>query len=575
MSKSRSNVLRALFALLVVATMALGGCTAAEDDAASSGASASSALPAAKQATDALRAASAMKEAADVRVSRAVTRATPMLTDAQIPEFVAALQGLPEVQTASRNYIEAASNLATELRRLLADNDERERVLNGIYMTGDSPIHFGLRYGPNDLFEAYALLAETPSATAAVEFATRLLNHDRDLVGLVQSERTTTERILAPALPYAYLEQLIATGTNASATSQLARILDAGGNGTKAAGDFLVSAEEAAGRTVLGADAVRIGGVSIGSSLKTVAGVMAIWELGANILNGNNQAALRSFIDGAPTAIEGLGSAITLYRRVVLGADTSALATRLGALAGRLAGGISAVTAVINLLEASHDWNVTTADKVRIAADIVGLGAGVLVLVGTASTGGIAAVLGAVAGGIHLLANFVENRALERQERVDLAAALPAIGLNAVVVTRMIEANASKVEVLRGPDVELSATDLQWFIGAYEGAVDNYHLPAAYFGLIVSKMIFGLDGAEVGALLRATVRNESDATKIDVMLLEVLATLENPEFNGRMTKSTALAYLDREAAAAESSLRIASAARRLALQNARAYLATR
>ncbi|MCW5833277.1 MAG: hypothetical protein KIS78_12825 [Labilithrix sp.] len=563
------RLLRALFPLVVLLALACVGCAAETLEESASSRSASSEGPAAKQAADELKVAVEKKDATDARLGRALARVSPMITVEQNRAFVNAFQALPDVRAVSADYHARASALDAELRRILARDSELSAVMDGLTLEGTDYIV----YGPDQLFEGFALLAQSPSASGALAFAARLLAGDPKLAAVRASDREIVERILVPALPGAYLEQLLASGSNERATSRTKEILRAGGSKLRSVASWLDTHNKLTGNDIT-ADTIQVSGRSVGQALRGVAAVMAIWELGGDLARGDVDAVIQGFVKGGPGAIGGLAQATSLFRRVLLGIDETPLADVIVKYSGNLAKGISFVSTIFSLIENAGQWNEGVAAKVRVAGDLVALGASVLVLL---SAGGPAGpVLATVAVGIHLLADWLESRAIAAEERRDLVACLPATGVGAVLVDRMVGSHPALVRILT-ETVKLSPADLQWFMTVYPEAVakDSY-TPLQYIGVQVAQKIFDLDGAETRAMLAAVVGSETDAQKKTQMLDVFLRGLEYGQgWNGDITRAQALSWLDREATSDTSGRAADRALREAAFRNGRAYLAAR
>ncbi|MDF2693026.1 MAG: hypothetical protein K0S65_1409 [Labilithrix sp.] len=562
----RLRLFRFLLLLLVAVALACVGCVGDASEEASSAAAATS-RSSTKEAADKLKAAIEKKDTTDARLGRAVARVAPMLTPAQNRSFVTAFQAQPDVLAVSTDYHARAAALDTELRRLLANDAERVATLKRP-AAGRGTV---AAFGPKDVFEAYVLLAQSPSASGALQFAVNLLARDPDLAGIDASEEDIVERILIPALPGAYVEKLLTTGSNRQATSATKEILTAGGANLRSVAGWLDTHNKLTGND-LTASTIRVSGRSVGTALHAVAAVMTIWELGGDLTRGDIDAALQTFVDGGPAAIGGVASALSVFRRVLLGVEESPLAAQVLKYAGHLGNGIGTIVNVMALAENAGNWNESPAAKVRIAGDIVALGASVLVLVGT--TGPVGPILAGVALGIHLLADWLDSRALEQQEQRDLAACLPETGLDEVLIERIVDSHPALVRIL-SETVKLSPQDLQWLMSVYAEVVSRQsYQPLQFVGLQVAQVVFDLDGAETKAMLAAVIGSEKDPQDVTFMIDTFVRGLEYGQgWNGEQTKAQALEWLDRESAS--TTARPADRElRRAAFRNGRAFLAT-
>lgn len=540
MTKS-GRLLPALFAVLF-AVFAIG-CSAdtLEEEKRSTHAATTSA---AKDAATALEQAVQKKEATDQRLGRLIARVGPMMTAEQHRQFVKAFQALPDVAATSADYHARAIALDTELTRILSNDTELAKVMAGI--TERTPVGRGavarLVYGPQDVFNDYAMLAETPYATGALKFSIRLLTKDARLARIHASNEDIVNKILLPALPGTFLENLLRSGSTREAKHAVAEILKLGGEQCSVAADWIEQYNDLTGSDVT-ADTVLVSGASVGEGLRTIAGIIAIWDLGANLARGDVDAAIQSFVDGGPTAITGVASAASLFRRVILGVEETPLADKVIAASGRIATGIGVIVSVFTLAEHLGKWNDGLDQKVRVASDVVAIAAGVLCLV---STGPVGPILAVAAMSLSFVADWLQGRAIEEQERADLTACLPKTGIPANVIATMMDANPDMVRIL-AQDVKLAPEQLQWLITVDDWAVSakGPALPLRYIGLQVAQNIFSLDSAEVQAMLTAAIGNE---TRPEVVRYMVDAVLRGMEFdfawNGDLSKAEALAWFD-------------------------------
>jgi len=199
----------------------------------------------------------------------------------------------------------------------------------------------------------------------------------------------------------------------------------------------------------------------------------------------------------------------------------------------------------IQLWNDAGKWHDSMDAKVRVFGDIVALGASILVLAGA---GPIGPILGAVAMGIHFLADWLEGRRLAETERADLAACLPAAGISAKLTQAMIESSPVLVRIL-AKEVLLGPADIQWVLETDPTIVsEKSYTPMRFIGLQVAQIIFALDRGETMGMLRAAVGAETDAQKAEYKLdMFLRATEFGAGFRGDMTKAEGLAWLNAEA----------------------------
>ncbi|MFO0739306.1 MAG: hypothetical protein U0270_25645 [Labilithrix sp.] len=516
---------RSLRAFGLGLVLALGaGCAVPEaPEARGEGTSSVARKAAAAESYERLIAAEKAKEETDERLGRALGRVAPMLTSDQQKGFVRAFQALPDVKGALADYHTSAAALDQELTHLL----EAEELLDG-----------GL--SAQKVFDAYVHLAASPSPGGALAFAARKLVHDPALSRITASDADVIEKVLIPALPGTFLEQLLLTGSKDEAISAVTTFLAGAGGKCKTVTAWLETYEVLTG--LHNADGVLVGGKSVGRALNAIAGLMVIWDLGGELARGDVDAALATFQKGGTTAIGGVADATALLRRFVIGASS-----KIGPLADgivrwlpRIGGGLGLVASLFSLAD---DMTKTGAGAgVRVGADLVAIAGACMALAGV----GPALPVALLAVGLHLFADWLDAQQKDEQLRRDVADCLPKSGVSAGILDAMIHAEPSLVKSL-SEDIELGPTHIQWLV-----SVDPHALSSeghgewssfGYAGLDATQIVFSLDANETSSLLRAVAGSGADA---GARVEELLLTFAGQGWGAMLSKSEALAWLDRD-----------------------------
>ncbi|MBX3234003.1 MAG: hypothetical protein KIT84_34515 [Labilithrix sp.] len=504
-------------------TLTLVGCadTAAEEAGATSAAATDP--TAAREAVGALERATEKKDETDARLSRALGRVGAMLTAEEQSAFTRAFNGLPDVVAIEGDYHAKARELATQLDAIAADPMATEQL------------------GPRRLYEGYVLVAKTPEARSALVFAASALSKRLVLRGV--SDEDVVDHVLAPALPSGFLRALLERGTKDAAVAETASVLEQGGDACRKIAGWLRRYEALDGNDMLGQSA----GISTATtiqSLRTIAGLIAIWEIGSDLVAGDVNAALQELLDSGTHAVTGVAEGISLFRRLVLGVESSPLAEKIVKWSGKVAQGIAVVMNAIKLWNDAGKWHDSLNAKVRVVGDVVALGASILVLAGA---GPIGPILATVALGIHWFADWLEDRRLAEQERADLAACLPAAGIDAALTGSMIDASPVLARTL-ARDVKLAPTDIRWILGVDPASMSEHSYTAIRFiGVQVAQIVFDLDATETIGMLKAAVGDEADPRKAEYKLGAFLRGIEyGPGFWGDLTRAQGLEWLRQE-----------------------------
>ena len=522
---------RSLRALGLGLVLALGaGCAVPEaPEARGEGTSSVAAKAAVAESYERLLSAEKAKEETDERLGRALGRVAPMLTSDQQKGFVRAFQALPDVKGALADYHTSAAALDQELTRLLGDDELRDELLGGAYGLSGKKV-----------FDAYVHLAASPSPGGALAFAARKLVHDPALSRIAASDADVIEKVLIPALPGTFLEQLLLTGSKDKAISAVTTFLAGAGGKCKTVTAWLETYEVLTG--LHNADGVLVGGKSVGRALNAIAGLMVIWDLGGELARGDVDAALATFQKGGTTAIGGVADATALLRRFVIGASS-----KIGPLADgivrwlpRIGGGLGLVASLFSLAD---DMKKTGAGAgVRVGADLVAIAGACMALAGV----GPALPVALLAVGLHLFADWLDAQQKDEQLRRDVADCLPKSGVSAGILDAMIHAEPGLVKSL-SEDIELGPTHIQWLVSvdphalSYEGHGEWSSF--GYAGLDATQIIFSLDPNETSSLLRAVAGSGADA---GARIEELLLTFQGQGWGAMLSKSEALAWLDRD-----------------------------
>lgn len=546
---SMSVRLRWLLSLFAVLSVVLVGCADVPAEERGSSESAATDTTAAKTAVADLKDASEKKEEVDVRLGRAVGRAGGLLTAKQQADFVKAFNELPDVQQIEQDYQAKSLNLAAELDKVAADP---EAIAT---------------YGARNLLKGYEMVAKTPQALAALKFSVDVLAKRVVLAGV--KDEDVVEKVLAPALPGGYLQALIETGSVESATDRTIHILERGtGTALKVAG--WLQRYQAFSDTDLLAQSLRIPSDGAVAGLRTVAGLIAIWKLGDDLLRGDSEKLLQDFFKSGPTAVTGVASATALFRRVIMGVEKTPLATSVIKWSGKIATGIGIITNGLALWHDAGNWNDSLDDKVRVMSDVLAIGASILVLVGSGPVGPIVAT---VAIGLSFFADWLEGRRLAAQEQADVEACLPATGLDAALVKTIVTSEPALLRELV-EDVKLRPLDMQWLlmVDPYAASLEM-GAPLQFIGIRITQKVFDLDQEETADLLHAALGDERRAEEGAVRMDAFFRALDFGGIRGDMTRAEALDWFDKYAVMPgmdEPRLSLATAA----CGDARAFLAT-
>lgn len=537
-------------ALLLTLTVALAvGCADASLGEAGTSAAAATDPGTAREA---LEKAIERKDATDVRLGRALGRVGAMLTAEQYRAFVRGFNQLPDVAAIEADYHARSSALAIELDAIAADPMAVEE------------------YGARRLFDGYVLLATTPAARSSLVFATRVLAGGLTVRGLGADD--VVEQLLGPALAPAFLANLFEKGSADEAVAATTSVLSKGGSTCLSIANWLQQHKPLDGSDLV-AERIGISSGTTVQALRTIAGLIAIWEIGSDLVSGDVNAALQQFLDSGPNAVAGIAGGVSLFRRLVLGIESTPFAEQVVRWSGKVAQGIAVVLNAIQLWNDAGKWHDSVEAKVRVVGDVVALGASILVLVGA---GPVGPILGVVAIGIHLFADWLEDRRLAEQEQADLVACLPLAGIDATLTQTMVDSSPALITVL-ARDVKLGPADIQWLLVTDPIIVSEASFAGVRFiGLQVAQIIFELDAAETMALLRAVVGTEADKRNAEYRLDTFLRGIEfGMSFNGGLTKAQGLEWLRAEADSPYLQETDEKALHSAAFLGAASYLATR
>lgn len=548
------------FGVLLALTVGLGAIVGCAAPAAGEELGASGSASSTNDARTRLRTAIDAKETVDARLVLALGRVGPMLTEAQLRRFIADFQARPEMASVYAAYTEGAEDLARELASVLHDEGRLARVMaEGRRSRADLT--------PASLYASFEMIASTPNAGISFEFAVRLLQNDPALAAVARDPVDVVRNILLPAMPNAFLALLMQTGSLSQASAELLDVM----------GSLKDNADGLATWLTLGAKtrapAFELAGQSVTPALNTISGMISIWKILESGLSFDAQGFVTQLGLQGPGAVAGIADGLAHFRRYFLGADHSPGLHRITQVAGRLSGGIAALTSVIGLSEDLKLWDRSASAKIRVGADLVGIASGLLAAFAPSGIG--APIAAATSLGLVLIASALESAedaAREEQAKADLRVGLPRAGAPASLVDTMIAADPTLVAQL-GHGVGLDATAFQWLIGVAPSTVawsslDGPHV--GYGGVVWLKELFALDGPGAADLLRAVVGGESDPVKREAMIDLFVRGAESIKFE--LTRAEALAELERVSApgAGDDEHDIL---RKRALQNARAFLA--
>jgi hypothetical protein len=461
------------------------------------------------------------KEAVDARLGRALGHAGSFLTSKQQADFARAFSELPDVKAAQQGYRAKSQNLAVQLDKIKGDP---EAIAT---------------YGAENLVAGYEIVAKTPDALSALVFGTDVLSKRVAIPGISDSE--IEDRIIAPSLAGAYLSQLLESGNVEDATQRTIGILEKGTNVALTIAGWLQKYNAFRETDVL-AKSLGITSETTISAVRTIAGIIAIWRLGDDLVEGEATQLVQDFFIATPTAAAAVASATALFRHVVLGIDNTPLATEVVRWSGRLATGVGIVMNALALWNDAGKWNESADAKVRVLSDVLAIGAGILVLAGAGPVGPVVAT---VALGLTFFANWLEDRRLAAQERADLMACLPKAGLDDALVKSFLASEPALVKDLV-ENVKLAPDDLQWLmtVDPTVARVDAGPPPLQFIGIRIMQKIFDLDPKETAALLHAALGSETRAEEGAIEIDAFFRSLTFSGLRGDMTRDEALQWLD-------------------------------
>jgi hypothetical protein len=507
-----SSLLRLLAGLLLVTLI---GCAQVPGEATGSNAGASTDTTGVKTAISDLQTATDKKADTDARLGRALAAVGGVLTAKQQSAFVQAFNAQPDVAQVYGDYHTMATQLATELAKVTADAELTKT------------------YGPTKVLAGYALLAKTTEGAAALQFGTDVLGGRIVLDGVTSDQ--ITEQVMGPALAAAFLQNLIKEGKVPSAMTETINVLKSGNNWCMTIVGWLQRFN-----TFKDTDFSAITSTTTIESLRTIGGIIAIWQLGDDVFEGDPQKTITDFLNTGPAAVSGVTQGIAMYSRYIVGAQATPIADSVMMYAGKIATGIGIVMNALALLHDAGKWNDGLDAKMRVLSDVISIGACVAVLV---STGPVGPALALVAVGVSFFADWLQNRRLEAQEQKDLAACLPTTDLPAALVKTILASDPSIMKEM-AEDAKLAPEDSQWMM-TVDPNIANANSdgpPLQFVGLQVIEQIFKLDPQHTGEFLHASLGDDATTITTDSALkLDVLLhTLDAGEIRGDMTRDQVL-----------------------------------
>ena len=569
-------------ALALLCSAGAGCAVAAEEDEAASHDALQSPQAAAKAASAALEAARTEQLAIDTRLARELSAVGPALTTRQNEAYVRAFYALPENKDVRTKYLAASDALAKEISGLLASPTALATVMAGPTFGGR-----GVQvsnFGPEDLYHACTVLAQSPAALPALQVAVRALSKDPAFAKWQKTPAQIADEILGPALPNALVAKLLVEKDTDTALASLHDALSGAVDVAPQVAGAIDLIRRSQGKPVSVAAFEKR---PLGKFVTGLSVIVAIWDMGSglNDLRQNDlRAGLQELLGGTVGAAASLGVAADTYRVFLHGGVAPKWAGSVTKIAERLGGGIAGVFAVIDLVESAGRWNAGNGEKIEVLANCLSLASAVGALVGaTAASGG----LGIIALGALLLAQVLEDQQAAAQERSDRERILPTVGLDKSVVDKglvatLVAAEPAMLSMLVN-DLSLSVADVQWLGSEYPSAITGVQPsggPTMLLGLLILDDVFALSGADMAGFLRAIASGETDPVRRAFVLRLVTQTLYFGADEGRlessMTKQRVLAWFD--AAATSTSVVSSPDARaswKAACGRARSYLATK
>ncbi len=565
-------------ALAVFCPLAAGCASAAEADDATTQ-DALRPFSAAKAASEALEEARDDQQEIDTRLGNELATVGPALTEAQNRAYARGFYALAENKAVRTRYLASADTLAREMKAILASPTQLRSINTPIGGRGTAgmPAMSGA-----DLYHAVVLLAESPSAEVALEFAARALSGDEELAKLGKTQKQIEDEILGPALPNAFVAKLL---TERSADSALSSVREMLGTAKGAAPQIQSAIDELRANHSKPVSINAFEARPLGKFVTGMGVALSIWEMGEGLsetAQGNARAGLEKFLMGTAGAAEGVGVAAGTYRMFLNGGVAPKWADKAVSVAGRVGAGITGVFAVLNTFDSAKRWNDGVGQKVEVLANCLTVASAIGAVVGsTALSGG----LGLVATGALFLAQYLQASQLAALERSERQKILPMVGLPEALTDKglldtLVDAEPAMLAQLAG-NLGMKPEDIQWLGSEYPGAITGATNGGAtnFRGLIYLTQLFSLSGAEVTAFFKALAQGEIIQDRRTFAMRTVTQALAIGVYGAgpfnATTKTAGLAWFDK--AAADTTLFTgaeAAASWKAACGRGRAYLAT-
>jgi hypothetical protein len=541
--------------------------------------------PPAKQAADTLKQQAMATAVIETRYAAEIARLTPMLSREEVRGYSPAFEALPAVKKARLDYLAASESLDKSLADLIANPKMLSMVMNGIYNRrsnpdgSSTPIYV---YGPREFYEALVLLAKTPFASRSLTIGLKILGNDPAYAKVSALKNDVLPELVEPALAFALGAELMQKPTTESALDALKETFLQFKSYGAPVGDLLSEFRGGApaDRVIAKIDA-RFQNALAGATL-----VLALWEVNAvaeSAARGSYTQAINQAVRASGPLAQGVSAAASVYLAftkasiaselgtVTLSASSRArlLATRVGQVAGRVAGGISVLTDSFQLITDTEAWARGTGSRLELVASALSAASS---LASFLQVGAAGPILGALAFGAQLYVGYIKERVEEELQQAEMRSCLTAIRIPSGEMTTMLASHAPTLRDLQQYG-DFTSTEVRTLVRMLPAVIERK--PETDFlnftSLALYKQHFRLTAAKNLGVILATAATESMSSKQALLRIFVVQAVDRAsiaDLGGAdaISRTTILAYFDRLIAQQRMP------ERKAALQDARTYL---
>jgi hypothetical protein len=541
--------------------------------------------PPAKQAADTLKQQAAATAVIETRYAAEVARLTPMLSREEVRGYSPAFEALPAIKKARLDYLAASESLDKSIADLIANPKMLSMAMNGIYNRrsnpdgSSTPIYV---YGPREFYEALTLLAKTPFASRSLTIGLKILGNDPAYAKVAALKNEVLPELIEPALSFALGAELTQKPSTETALDALKEVfLQFKSNGAPV-GDLLSEFRGGApaDRVIAKIDA-KFQNALAGATL-----VLALWEVNAvaqSAAKGNFTQAIDQAVRASGPLAQGVSAAASVYLaftkasiaselgtvELSAGSRARVFATRVGQVAGRVAGGISVLTDSFQLITDFEAWARGSGSRLELVASALSAASS---LASFLQLGAAGPILGALAFGAQLYVGYIKERAEEELQQTEMRKCLTAINIPSGEVTTMLASHAPTLRDLQRYG-DFSSTEVRTLVRVLPAVIERK--PETDFlnftSLALYKQHFRLSAPKNLGVILATAATESTPSKQALLRIFVVQAVDRAslaDLGGAdaISRTTILAYFDRLIA----QQRVPE--RKAALQDARTYL---